>query len=258
MIQALVESNKVLQHQHHALVSAAAGGGGGGGGANRDSGNGGGIGGGGGAGAEEGASVHSSSVTKSGGENGKVTPPCTVVKEFVDALGRFLVVDCDQLAVPLFLSVLGALCWQDQHAARRAVHVAQKMMEIGVKEPKLHPAFGRDMFGELVRAALAEQAWVLGMQNELLALACEIYRALVIGETEPPMGALGLSQGSVGTVGTAGGGPGTPAPSPAPTVGDGVSPDGSASGGGKRSRPPRPALLLCEYPRQVLLSLPGP
>lgn len=196
-----------------------------------------------------------------GGENGgggkvTVTPPCTVVKEFVDALGRFLVVDCDQLAVPLFLSVLGALCWQDQHAARRAVHVAQKMMEIGVKEPKLHPAFGRDMFGELVRAALAEQAWVLGMQNELLALACEIYRALVIGETEPPM-ALGLSQGSGGTVGTAGG-PGTPAPSPAPSVVDGVSPDGSAAGGGgKRARPPRPALLLCEYPRQVLLSLPG-
>ena len=233
----------MLAHQHHALVSAAAG-------KRAEGGNGGG-----GTGGED--SVYSSGgVTNSAGENGggggggggKQSPPCTVVKEFVDALCRFLVVDCDQLAVPLFLSVLGALCWQDQHAARRAVHVAQKMMEIGIKEPKLYPAFGRDMFGEMVRAALAEQTWVLGMQNELLALACEIYRALVIGESEPPMAA-GSGSGS--------GGPGTPVPSPAHSVADGFSPDGSGSGGSRRSRPPRPALLLCEYPRQVLLSLPG-
>ena len=44
-----------------------------------------------------------------GGSNGgKPSPPCTVVKEFVDALCRFLVVDCDQLAVPLFLAMVKA------------------------------------------------------------------------------------------------------------------------------------------------------
>ena len=124
MIQALVESNKVLSHQHHTMAAAskkaaaaAAANGDSSGSSSND--------------------VHNTSNTSTtaggegagvpspthagggGGENGgggagggKITPPCTVVKDFVDALTRFLVVDCDAIAVPLFLSVMGALAWQ--------------------------------------------------------------------------------------------------------------------------------------------------
>jgi hypothetical protein len=177
-----------------------------------------------------------------GGVGGRraVSPPCTAVKDFVQALTRFLVVESDVCAVPLFLSVMGALCWQDQHSCRRAVHVGQRMMEVGGKEAKLHSAFGRELFRELVTAVLAEQAWVLGMQNDLVALACEIYRTLVIGEN-----------------GTGGGGEERPTSA---SAGSALLPSpASAGSAGKLSRVPprRTAQVVCDLPRQVLLGLPG-
>jgi len=238
MIQALVESNKAVHHQQQTAKAAhvlTIGGGGGGRDGGRDvqsqqlyhsssAGGGGEEGGGGKGGGGEGGGE--------AGGNGKCPPPpCTAVKEFVDALTRFLVVDSDACAVPLFLSVIGALCWQDQHSCRRAVHVAQRMLEIGGKEPKLYSAFGLELFKELVGAVLAEQAWVLGMQNDLVALATEIYRGMVIGEN--------------GTLGGGGGGEG------------GREGGREGGGGGPRVSPRRTALVACELPRQVLLGLPG-
>jgi len=111
------------------------------------------------------------------------------------------------------------------------------MLEIGGKEPKLYSAFGRELFREVVGAVLAEQAWVLGMQNDLVALATEIYRGMVIGEN--------------GTLGGGGGGGGG---------GEGGSGGGGGAGGGGggvKVSPRRTAQVVCEFPRQVLLGLPG-
>jgi hypothetical protein len=111
------------------------------------------------------------------------TPPACAVRQYIDALSRFLVADCEAVAVPLLLSLMGALCWQDQHTCRwvretnhtggtlsssnlgmtdervacpwcvaslrRAVSVTQRVLEVGGKEPKLYAALGRELFGEV-------------------------------------------------------------------------------------------------------------
>lgn len=119
---------------------------------------------------------------KLGGPEGEMEKVVLPSQEYSDALAKFIVIDRDDLSVPLLLSFIGALCWQDTQACRRAIKLSHKAIEVGSREPKLYPAFGQELFQQVIGALLREDKWVAGLQWDLVSLASEIYRLLILGE----------------------------------------------------------------------------
>lgn len=117
--------------------------------------------------------------------DGATSPPLQLspsLKDFVEALCRFIITEHEELAFRLLLSILGALCWPDANSCRRAIAIAGVIITVGAREPKLYPALGQDLFRTLIHTILSEQKYVVGLQNELAALSCQIYRLLVLNE----------------------------------------------------------------------------
>lgn len=119
-------------------------------------------------------------------EGGATSPPPVAVtptlKDFIESLMRFLVVENEQLAYHLLLSVLAGYCWPDASACRRLTSLTNALITVGAKEVKLYPAFGRELFSVLLRTLLSTEQFLSGLQNEIAATACQIYRLLVLGE----------------------------------------------------------------------------
>ena len=105
-----------------------------------------------------------------------------MIEDFKDALTRFMVIENEDVAVRLLVSVVGALSWPDNYTCRRAIRLGSHIVETGSREPKLYPAFAQDLFREVIRALLSNDTWVVGCEDEMVSLACDIYRLVVIGD----------------------------------------------------------------------------
>jgi len=113
-------------------------------------------------------------------DNGNTDRP--MIQDFRDAMTRFMVIDNTDVAARLFVSVVGALSWPDNYTCRRALLLCHHVLETGCKESNLYPAFGQDLFREVLRALLSNHPWVAGCEDEMVSLICDIYRLVVIGD----------------------------------------------------------------------------
>lgn len=105
-----------------------------------------------------------------------------MIQEFKDALTRFMVIENEDMVVRLLLSVVGAFTWPDTFSCRRAIRLGHYIVEVGSREPKLQVAFAQDLFREVIHTLLSNHPWLAGTEDELVFLASDIYRLVVIGD----------------------------------------------------------------------------
>jgi hypothetical protein len=106
----------------------------------------------------------------------------------INRLCHFFLLEDEQIAGHLCLSVINALSYPDAYTVRRCTRICHRLLETVAWSPDYVPLLANHMFTSAVTNVVTEPKWMVGIEWDMINVVRDIYCRLVLGQVLQPGG----------------------------------------------------------------------
>lgn len=115
----------------------------------------------------------------------------------INRLCHFFLLEDEQIAGPLTLSIIHCLSYPDAYTVRRCTKICHRVLETVAWSPNYVSLIANQMFTAAVTNIVTEPKWMVGIEWDMINVVRDIYCRLVLGQVLQPGGqGPGLQQGN--------------------------------------------------------------
>ena len=106
----------------------------------------------------------------------------------INRLCQFFLLEDEQIAGPLLLSIIHCLSYPDAYTVRRCTKICHRVLETVAWSPSYTPLIANNMFTAAVTNIVVEPKWMVGIEWDMIHVVRDIFCRLVLGQILQPGG----------------------------------------------------------------------